>query len=207
MDAFQTTNFVINILSKRSLNFISPYHTLFHQIPYYIFVRSFGASCLPWLSPYASNKLQPKSIHCVFIGYNSAHKGYKCLDPKIGRVYISRHVIFNETEFPLKNLPRLSSSVSNSTSDTLWAPSASTTVFKVSATPFASPTFIIESVPTISAITSDIIISNAHQMQTRGESGIFKPKVFNTQHALSADLVSKIPESAPSCFFKKQLKF
>jgi hypothetical protein len=45
-----------------------------------------------------------RSIKCVFLGYSSQHKGYRCLDPTISRVYISRHVIFNETIFPYKQL-------------------------------------------------------------------------------------------------------
>lgn len=32
------------------------------------------------------------------------HKGFKCLDPSSGRVYISRDVIFDEEIFPFKSL-------------------------------------------------------------------------------------------------------
>jgi hypothetical protein len=32
------------------------------------------------------------------------HKGFKCLDPSSGRVYISRDVVFDETVFPFSTL-------------------------------------------------------------------------------------------------------
>jgi hypothetical protein len=32
------------------------------------------------------------------------HKGYKCLDPTSGRVYISRDVVFDGKLFPFANL-------------------------------------------------------------------------------------------------------
>ena len=41
-----------------------------------------------------------RSKSCIFIGYSSNHHGYKCLDLSTGRVYISRHVIFDENFFP-----------------------------------------------------------------------------------------------------------
>lgn len=41
---------------------------------------------------------------CVLLDYNSQHKGCRCLDPTTGRVYISKHVIFNEIIFPYKQL-------------------------------------------------------------------------------------------------------
>jgi hypothetical protein len=36
----------------------------------------------------------------MFVWYSNQHKGYKCLDPSTGHVYISRDVIFDETMFP-----------------------------------------------------------------------------------------------------------
>jgi hypothetical protein len=40
----------------------------------------------------------------VFLGYSSRNKGFKCLEPSTGRVYISRDVIFDESVFPFESL-------------------------------------------------------------------------------------------------------
>jgi hypothetical protein len=45
------------------------------------------------------------SKKCVFLGYSSLHKGYKCLHVPSNRVYISRDVIFDESVFPFVNMP------------------------------------------------------------------------------------------------------
>ena len=36
----------------------------------------------------------------MFLGYSNHYKGYRCLDPKTGRVYTSWHVVFYESTFP-----------------------------------------------------------------------------------------------------------
>ena len=56
------------------------------------------------MRPYNERKLQFRSKHCVFLGYSNFHKGYKCLDPSQGRVYISRDVVFDENIFPFASL-------------------------------------------------------------------------------------------------------
>lgn len=50
------------------------------------------------------------------MGYNINHKGYKCLDPTTCRMYISRHVLFNENHFPFSILATHSSTVPSSLS-------------------------------------------------------------------------------------------
>jgi len=65
------------------------------------FLRTFGCACWPNLRPYNSNKLQPRSLQCIFLGYNPNHKGYKCLNLSTKRLYISRDVVFDEGVFPL----------------------------------------------------------------------------------------------------------
>lgn len=39
-----------------------------------------------------------------FLGYSPYHKGFKCLDIATGRVYVSRDVVFDETNFPFASL-------------------------------------------------------------------------------------------------------
>lgn len=78
----------------------SPFLHLFNSQPDYTFLRTFGCACWPNLRPYNERKLQFRSKRCVFLGYSSMHKGYKCLDPSEGHIYISRDVIFYESVFP-----------------------------------------------------------------------------------------------------------
>lgn len=100
-DAFLTATYLGNLLPSLALpGNISPYEALVKKPPVYTSLRVFGSSCYPFLRPYGQNKFDPKSLHCVFIGYSEKHKGYRCLHPPTARVYISRHVLFNESKFP-----------------------------------------------------------------------------------------------------------
>lgn len=65
----------------------------------YSIIRTFGSRCYPYLRNYATNKFDPRSLPCVFMGYSDKHKGYRCLQSS-GRIYFSRHVVFDENNFP-----------------------------------------------------------------------------------------------------------
>ena len=54
------------------------------------------------MRPYNKNKLDFRSIHCLFLGYCLYNKWYICLTPS-GKTIISRHVIFNEDNFSFAN--------------------------------------------------------------------------------------------------------
>ncbi|KAG6471563.1 hypothetical protein ZIOFF_069007 [Zingiber officinale] len=43
-----------------------------------------------------SSKFDKKVIRCIFVGYDSQRKGWKCCDPTSGRCYTSRNVVFDE---------------------------------------------------------------------------------------------------------------
>ena len=58
--------------------------------------RVFGSLCHVKVLEGKLKKLQDRSKPMVFIGYEVGTKGYKCYDPKTGRVYISQDVIFEE---------------------------------------------------------------------------------------------------------------
>ncbi|KAL5722651.1 hypothetical protein ACHQM5_006144 [Ranunculus cassubicifolius] len=98
-EAFVTSCYLINRLPS-SLSDQTPLELLFRKTPDYSSLKVFGCLCYPYLRPYASNKLTPRSNPCVFIGYCSVQKGYMCLDHKSNRLFISRHVRFVETVFP-----------------------------------------------------------------------------------------------------------
>jgi hypothetical protein len=118
-DAFQTACYLINRLPQTLLKNISPFEKLFHTAPEYNFLKTFGCACWLNLRPYNSHKLQPRSTQCVFLGYSISHKGYKCFHIPTGRTYISRDVIFLETQFPFQQVPN---PVSQSTPSLLGPP-------------------------------------------------------------------------------------
>jgi hypothetical protein len=74
----------------------------------------FGCACWPNLRPYNNQKLAFRSTQCVFLGYSSMHKGYKCLDRSSDRIYISRDVVFDEAIFPFASSSTPSDSISTS---------------------------------------------------------------------------------------------
>lgn len=91
--------FLINRLPSQPLGDLSPYEKLFKTKPNYSFLRTFGCLCFPNIRPFTKTKLQFRSVPCVFLGYSPLYKGYKCRDPT-GRIFITRHVTFNEAIFP-----------------------------------------------------------------------------------------------------------
>ena len=81
------------------LNNRTPYEVLFNRKTTYEFFKAFGCACYPLLRPYNHHKFEYHASICLFLGYDSKHKGYLCLLSS-GKTIISRHVIFNETVFP-----------------------------------------------------------------------------------------------------------
>ena len=100
--AFQTAVYLINRLPTPILNNNTPFKMLFKQLPNYAKLKPFGCLCYPWLKPYSASKLHPKSKPCLFLGYSTSQSAYKCLDPTTNRIYLSRHVKFEEEIFPLQ---------------------------------------------------------------------------------------------------------
>ncbi|KAG8472493.1 hypothetical protein CXB51_034175 [Gossypium anomalum] len=100
-DAFSHAVHVVNRLPTHVLHGVGPYEVLYKVRPDYSRLRVFGCTCFPSLRPYNHHKLQFRSRSCTFLGFGSNHKGYKCLDDS-GRVFLSRHVIFDETTFPFQ---------------------------------------------------------------------------------------------------------
>lgn len=115
-DTFSIAVYLTNRLPSIDLQGISPMEKLFTMKPDYSILKIFGCLCFPSLRSYNNHKIDPKSTPCLFLGYSNQHKGYKSLASS-GRLYISRHVLFDEQNFPsskhfqLSNPPATSSQI------------------------------------------------------------------------------------------------
>ena len=58
--------------------------------------RVFECECYVHLYPNQTNKLSPRALKCVFVGYSNTQKGYKCYYPTGWRILLSLDVTFNE---------------------------------------------------------------------------------------------------------------
>ncbi|KAJ3691762.1 hypothetical protein LUZ61_020926 [Rhynchospora tenuis] len=112
-EIFSSVVYLINRLPNA--NSTIPYTVLYNKSPDYSLLRVLGCLCYPYTRPYTSNKLEPRSLPCVFLGYATLQKGYRCFDLQTNRMYISRHVRFDEMKFPFRTVsPNLSPSCSSS---------------------------------------------------------------------------------------------
>ena len=101
-EAFQTSVYLINRLQTLVLKVSTAVTKLLGSTPDYLNLKTFGYACFPYIRPYQNQKFQFQSIKCIFLGYSNSYKGYKCVS-STGQIYISRHVVFNEKEFPFEH--------------------------------------------------------------------------------------------------------
>jgi hypothetical protein len=80
---------------------------MFGSAPSYEHLRVFDYMCYPNTAATVPHKLSPRSTQCVFLGYSTDHKSYRCLDLLTNCLIVSRHVIFDEDIFPLAASPSL----------------------------------------------------------------------------------------------------
>lgn len=101
--AFQTIVFLINGLPFPSpvLQDKSPMEVLLYSKLDVSSLKIFGSVCYPNLRPYQSHKFDVHSVRCVYLGPSPIHKGHRCLTTD-GKLLISRHVRFNENDYPFK---------------------------------------------------------------------------------------------------------
>lgn len=95
-------SYFINRVPTPKLGNKTPFELMFHKLPSYTHLKSFGCFC------YASNllahiiKFDSKSRRCLFIGYPTRVKGYKLYDLDTKTTVISRDVVFYEQIFPFE---------------------------------------------------------------------------------------------------------
>lgn len=214
--AFKTATYLHNRTITPLLSYQSPYQKLYHKSPDYCFLITFGCLCYPFLRPYNTHKLDFRSLPCVFLGYSVAHKGYLCFHKPTSRIYISRHVVFNEDVFPYSlhagpTVPTLSTSPQPTTphilqhaADLLCPPPSPphSTNQSSSSIPKTSSTTPSYQQPTISSHAKHTHPSTSHfrpadksthPMVTRARIDSLKPKTFSIS-------ISSTPTIEPHTF-------
>uniref|UniRef100_A0A2N9EVL6 Integrase catalytic domain-containing protein n=1 Tax=Fagus sylvatica TaxID=28930 RepID=A0A2N9EVL6_FAGSY len=226
VDAFLTAIYLINRLPTPTISNQTPYYKLFHHDPDYNILRTFGCACFPLMRPYNPHKLAFRSKKCIFLGYSSNHRGYRCLDFSTNRVYISRDVVFNEQDFPAKTSPSLRVSTENPRLEEsvllpppphsgLSPPSSPPLISltELDTTPPSPPSTTPTSLPPLPETTFSSIPFEppqdpppTHRMITRSMTGSTRPKSFrdhqlyySTSHPLKAFHSSLVP-SEPNTY-------
>jgi hypothetical protein len=99
---FESMIYIINILPSPVTAQSTPFDKLFHQQSDYAMLHVIDCFCYPLLRPYNKHKLKPRSEKYIFLDYSTIHKGYYCLHLPTNIMYISRHVLFDEQDFPFQ---------------------------------------------------------------------------------------------------------
>jgi hypothetical protein len=106
-EGLHTVMYLLNRLPTKTTNAAYPHVALFGSALSYEHLHVFGCACYPNIAATAPHKLTPWSTRCVFLGYSTDHKGYRCLDLFTNRLIVSHHVVFDEDNFPLAVSPNL----------------------------------------------------------------------------------------------------
>jgi hypothetical protein len=106
-EGLHTAVYLLNRLPTKTISAACPHVALFGSAPSYEHLRVFSCACYPNIATTAPHKLAPRSTRCVFLGYSTDHKGYRCPDLSTNRLIVSRHVVFDEDSFPLAASPNL----------------------------------------------------------------------------------------------------
>ncbi|KAM1175182.1 hypothetical protein ACFX19_028211 [Malus domestica] len=92
-----TAAYLINRLPSRVLGFKSPMEIVKNKKVDLSHLKVFGCICFVHVQPLHRDKLDPKATKCIFLGYSSTQKGYKCYNPQLKKLIVSKDVQFHET--------------------------------------------------------------------------------------------------------------
>ncbi|WVZ17679.1 hypothetical protein V8G54_010661 [Vigna mungo] len=204
--ALQMATYLLNVLPTKVLGYCSPTQVLYRKDPIYSHLRVFGCLCYPLFPTTTIHKLQARSTPCAFLGYPSHHRGYKCYDLLSGKIIISCHVIFDETQFPFSKIHDPSPSVYDPLGQDSRPPSPQPTPPAPTIQILASPNTPLSSLTT----SHQPLVPNPrpHQMTTRSQHGIVKPnpKYAHNLSTSTTTYISPLPKNPVSALHELNWK-
>lgn len=103
-NALQMETYLHNILPTKKMSLHSSTKIRYQKDPSYSNLRVFGCLCYSLIPSTSRNKLQPQPTPCVFLNFPPNHRGNKCYKLSSRKIFIFRHVIFEENMFPFSTL-------------------------------------------------------------------------------------------------------
>lgn len=100
-DCLLASTYLINRIPTSVLGFVSPYEKLFLVTPSYNHLRTFGY--LAYMSIHTSDKLVPRALKTVFIGYHMHQKGYMMYDLSLKQLIFQDMLYFMRMFFLFLN--------------------------------------------------------------------------------------------------------
>ncbi|KAL2931658.1 Retrovirus-related Pol polyprotein from transposon RE1 [Bienertia sinuspersici] len=104
---------IINRTPSTVLQNKTPYEMLFDQAPSFDELRVFGCLCFAHNQRTKGDKFASRSRRCIFVGYPQGKKGWKMYDLDTHDFFVSRDVLFHETEFPYEHVNEIQSQTSD----------------------------------------------------------------------------------------------
>ncbi|XBI69219.1 hypothetical protein VPH35_048321 [Triticum aestivum] len=97
-EAVKTAAYLINRMPSRVLGHKTPIECLYGSNSFIVPPKIFGCTCFVHDYRSSAGKLDPRAVKCIFVGYSSTKKGYRCWSPTERRFFVSMDVTFHEKE-------------------------------------------------------------------------------------------------------------
>lgn len=109
--ALTSAAYLINRVPSSTINFQTPFQALIKAIVTPVVPNLpphvFGCVAFVHLHKHQRNKLTPRALRCVFLGYAAYQKGYRCFHPPSKRMFVTMDVIFHEDSMYFSSGPEL----------------------------------------------------------------------------------------------------
>ena len=97
--ALETVVYILNRVPSKSVE-VTPYEIWSNKKPYHSHMKVWG--CPAYVKRIISDNLEAKSDKCLFVGYLKETMGYQFYNTLEQRLFVSKHVVFLEKEFLLR---------------------------------------------------------------------------------------------------------